>query len=63
MFSELGRKSHRKRHQQLMKINDKSVQKSIQNRGAEKYRKITPKYQKKGRKWTQRAPKSRQNRG
>ena len=49
-FSELGRKSNRKRHRKLMNIDEKSVQKSIQNRGAEKYRKMMPKYQKKGRK-------------
>ena len=35
-----------------MNINEKSIQKSIQNRGSEKYWKIMPKYQKKNRKWT-----------
>ena len=35
-FSELGRKSHRKRHRKCMNIDEKSVQKSIQNRGSEK---------------------------
>ena len=31
-----------------MKIDEESIQKSIQNRGSEKYRKMIPKYQKKG---------------
>ena len=35
-FSELGQKSHRKRHRTLMNIFEKSIQKSIQNLGSEK---------------------------
>ena len=36
----------------------KTLNNSIENRGAEKYRKMMPKYEKKGRKWNPKFPKS-----
>ena len=46
-----------------MKFDEKTVQKSIQNRGAEKYRKIMPTRRKKDRKWSRKgSPKSTKSR-
>ena len=62
-FSEVCRKSHQKVIENHVKIHENSIKKSIQNRGAEKFRKMIPNLWKKGRKWSPKgSPKSTKSR-